>query len=96
MMIDIFLKVIVLAYAITGIVAIIGYWPTIRDLMHKKRSAALGSYEIWTLTAAITFLYGTFILKDLLASVVMGLNFAACLTIFFLTLNFDRNNKKRR
>lgn len=86
-MIEILLKILMIAYAATGIVATIGYLPTIKDLLlHKKMSANIHSYIIWTSCATIVFLYSLFILPDLLFKIVSGLNFVCCLTILVLTL----------
>lgn len=86
-MIELLLKLLIVAYAGTGVVAAIGYLPTIKDLwIHKKKSANVTSYVIWTLCAGITFSYALFILKDLLVRIVTGLNFACCAIILILSL----------
>jgi len=91
---NILLQALIVAYACTGIIATIGYWPTIKDLYHyKKQSANVNSYIIWTLSAMITFLYALFILQDLLVRIVTGLNFASCFLILILSINLK--NKKR-
>jgi hypothetical protein len=91
---DLLLQFLIIAYAGTGIVATIGYIPTIIDLLiHKKKSANISSYAIWTLCSAITFLYALFILQDPLVRVVTGLNFLCCATV--LVLGIRLNLKKR-
>jgi len=80
------LQIIVFLYASTGIVAIIGYFPTIKDLMRKKESANIQSYIIWTFCSCIAFLYAFFIISDLLLEIVIGLGFASCAIILALAL----------
>jgi hypothetical protein len=76
-----------MAYAATGFVSLIGYWPTIKDLYHhKKPSANISSYILWSATAGIGFLYAIFVLPDLPLRFVYGVNFFACLTVLILSL----------
>jgi hypothetical protein len=86
---DLLLQFLIIAYAGTGIVATIGYVPTIIDLIHKKKSANVSSYAIWTLCSMITFLYSLFVLNDLLLRVVTGLNFLCCATILVLGIRLN-------
>lgn len=91
---EIVLYVIAIAYAGTGITGIVAYWPTIKDLYHhKKPSANVDSYILWTATGGIAFLYSLFILPDPLFIIVSGLNFGACALVLFLSVNL-KNNKK--
>lgn len=84
---EILLKLLAFAYAATGIVATIGYFPTIKDLwLHKKSSANIQSYIIWTACGLIVFSYSLFVLPDLLFRIVSGLNFLSCLLILILSL----------
>ncbi len=86
-MVELLLKLLMIAYASTGIIATIGYLPTMKDLLiHKKKSANLTSYFIWTLSSVIVFLYSLFILQDVLVRIVTGLNFICCAIIFILGL----------
>lgn len=95
-MVNLFLNFLVFAYAATGVVATIGYFPTIRDLWHhKKMSANLNSYIIWTFTGGITFLYSLFILPNLLFRIVSGLSFACCAIILLLSMQLRYKSKKR-
>jgi hypothetical protein len=88
-MMELLLQFLIVAYAGTGIVATIGYLPTIIDLIHKKKSANVSSYTIWTLCSCITFLYALFILQDLLVRVVTGLNFLCCATVLVLGIRLN-------
>jgi hypothetical protein len=84
---DIFLHVLIIAYAGVGVVGVIAYWPTIKDIYYRKKpSANVTSYSLWTITSGIAFLYSLFILPDLLFRIVSGTNFAACALILYLSL----------
>ena len=80
------LTIIAFLYASTGIIATIGYFPTIRDLMKKIASANINSYIIWTFCSLITFLYALLVISDLLLEIVTGLNFVSCAIILILAL----------
>ncbi len=84
-------QALILAYAGVGIIAAIGYWPTIKDLaFHGKASANTLSYALWTLTSGIALLYSLFILGDWLFRFVSFVNFALCLIILLLRLRLPR------
>lgn len=84
---NLFLQLLTIAYALVGVIATIGYFPTIKDLwIHKKKSANINSYLIWTLCSGITFLYSLFILPDLLFRIVSGLNFGSCAIVLLLSI----------
>ncbi|MFA6437474.1 MAG: hypothetical protein WC242_00555 [Candidatus Paceibacterota bacterium] len=90
---EILLKLLIIAYAGVGVVSVIGYLPTIRDLYHhKKQSANISSYVLWTITGAIAFLYSLFILPDLLFIIVSGLSFASCAIVLFLSVRLRNNS----
>ncbi len=81
---EIFLEILILAYAGAGVLGLIGYWPTIKDLYYKKPSANIPSYILWVITTGIAFLYGIFILPDILFILVSGANFVACVLVLCL------------
>ncbi len=83
---DIILTIITFLYASTGIIAIIGYFPTIRDLTKKTASANIQSYIIWTLCSCVSFLYALLVISDLLLEIVIGLNLVSCVIILILAL----------
>ena len=95
MIVEILLKILIAAYALTGIIVVLGYLPTIRDLYNKKKSANTPSYIIWTLSASITFMYALFIIKDLLLIIVTGLNFTGCTTVLLMSVNLSLRNKTK-
>lgn len=81
------LELLTIAYSISGVVGVIAYWPTIKDLMHhKKKSANVHSYILWTATMGVAFLYSIFVLPDLPFIIVSFLNFAACGVVLFLSI----------
>ena len=84
---ELLLQIIIIAYGGVGIVGLIAYWPTIKDLYyHKKVSANAVTFAMWTATTSVTFLYSLFILPDLLFRVVSGLNLIACLIVLSLCI----------
>ena len=86
----ILLQVLTVAYAGVGIIGIIAYWPMIKDIyFHKKSSANVTSYILWTITSGIAFIYSIFILPDLLFRIVSGTNFAACALILYLSVKLQ-------
>jgi hypothetical protein len=86
-MTTLFLHLLIVAYAVTGLISIVGYLPTIKDLWHhKKMSANISSYIIWTACGGITFLYSLFVLPDLLFQIVSGLGFFSCAIILVLAI----------
>ena len=84
---DLLLKCLTVLYASIGGLAILGYWPTIKDLYHKKKSSNSLSYLIWSLAGGIAFLYSLFVLKDIPFRIVSGLNFGACLVVLYLSIS---------
>jgi uncharacterized protein with PQ loop repeat len=90
---DLPLKIILFLYAGTGIVAAIGYLPTIKDLYHKKPSANINSYIVWTLCAGISFLYAIMVISDLLLEIITGLNFLFCAVILILAIKLKYYKK---
>ncbi len=88
------LVIISFLYASTGVVATIGYLPTIKDLIKGKLSANVSSYIIWTTCAFITFVYSLFVISDLLLEIVTGLNFLSCLIIWILAWRLKLKKKR--
>jgi hypothetical protein len=89
---EILLKILTLAYGSTGVVGIVAYWPTIRDLINKKPSANSSSYSIWVATNLITFLYSLFVVKDFLFQLVSGAYLAVNTSVFLLILRIKKNH----
>ncbi|GEM_PF-579450 len=85
------LHLIVIAYAGVAVVSTLGYLPTIKDLaLHKKMSANVASYAIWTTSTGISFTYSLFILQDTLFRIVSGLSFVNCALILLLSIGLMR------
>ena len=90
---EIFIKILSVAYGLVGIVGIAAYWPTIVDLYHhKKLSANVMSFILWTFSEGIAFMYSLFVLDDMLFRLVSGMHFLACVIILFLSYNLKYNN----
>ncbi len=84
---DTFLSILTLLYGGVALITLIAYYPTVHDLYrHKKPSANISTYVLWTVASGIGFLYGIFILPDVLFLVVAGINFFANLLVLFLRL----------
>lgn len=93
---EILLQIIIIAYAFDGLIGIIAYWPTIKDVYYNKPSANKMSYLIWTITSGTAFLYSIFILPDFLLRMVSGLNFVACAVIYILSLRLTLKDSKKQ
>ena len=89
---EIFTQILAVAYGGVGVVGIVAYWPTIKDLFNNKPSANIFSYFLWTLTSTVTLLYGLFVLRDLLFRLVSGLYFLANALIFILRLRIGKKS----
>ena len=83
---ELILTIITILYAGTGVIAAIGYIPTINDLYKKINSANIQSYAIWTFSSMIAFLYAWLIISDLLLEIVTGVNLLFCSIIFILAV----------
>jgi len=93
-MTNLLLQILTLAYASVGIIATIGYIPTINDLaFQKKMSANISSYIAWTFCSGVTFLYCMILLSDSLLQIVNGLNFGCCALILGLSLYVKYNQR---
>ena len=95
-MIELLLQALVVAYGSVSVVTALGYWPTIRDLLHRKISANVASYLLWTASSGITFLYSLFILPDFLFRLVSAVNFGSCAAILLLCANLEYRDKFHR
>jgi uncharacterized protein with PQ loop repeat len=73
-------------YALAGIISVLGYIPTIKDLLKNKKSANTSSYFVWTFTSLIAFAYAFFVVKNILLEIVTAMGFFCCVSIFILSL----------
>jgi hypothetical protein len=90
---ELLINMLIITYGGIGVVALIGYWPTIKDLYkHKKASANISSYVLWTLTSGVTYLYSLFVLPNLLFQLVSGTNFLACGTVLILCIGLKKKS----
>ena len=85
-----FLNVLTVLYGASGIVTFVGFFPTIRDLWRRKKSANASTYWIWTMTTLLTSLYAIFVLRDLVFSVVISFQLAACAIVLILRLRLRK------
>jgi len=88
---EILLQALRVAYAGVAIVALVAYWPTVQDLLHRKQSANATSYLLWTVTSGIATLYSFFILDDVLVRIVSAVGFISCVSILTLAIRLRRN-----
>ena len=89
---ELLIKIITVAYGGVGVLGLMAYWPTIKDLYrHKKKSANIASHVLWTATSLITFLYSLFILPDFLFRLVSGMNLSACSIVLFLSIRLNKH-----
>ncbi len=88
-----FIYTLTFLYSIGGLVTFAGFFPTMKDLWKGKPSANVYTYTIWTSTTFITSLYAIFVVKDLVFSLVINLQLAACLTVLILRLRLKLKNK---
>ena len=90
---DFLRDLLIFAYAATAVIAVIGYWPTIRDLYKKKPSANIASYILWTVDTGSVFLYSRFVVTDLLFQIVSGFNFACCVIILAMSIGLKKRKR---
>jgi len=83
---ELLLNILVITYASIGVIGIIAYWPTIRDLYRKKPNANINSYILWTVASGVGFLYSLFILSDLLLRIISGLYLGANALVLLLSI----------
>lgn len=69
------------AFAVSGTVSFLAYFPTIIDLWRGKPSANVASYLLWASTATAASAYAHVVLGDMLAIVAADLQTLACVTI---------------
>jgi hypothetical protein len=82
------LQSLIISYGAVGVVSVLAYWPTIKDLYHhQKPSANITSYVLWSITTGISFLYSIFIVPDTLFIIVSGCYFVGCFAILLLILH---------
>ena len=82
--------IISVLYAGTGILATIGYLPTIKDLLNKKASANLNSYIVWTSLGVVTFIYTFLIIQDFLLLTMTGLILISNSIVLILALKLNK------
>lgn len=87
---SIFTGILTVLYAISGIISLLAYAPTMKDVViHQKKSANRSSYVLWTFTTLVGFLYCIFLVPDLMVTALYGLSFIACLIILLASIRID-------
>ncbi|MDR0650050.1 MAG: hypothetical protein LBG59_01220 [Candidatus Peribacteria bacterium] len=74
----------------SGIISMIAYLPTIKDLLNGIPSANFTTYFLWFVYYFISVLYGIFVLYDWLFIVVSGLDALIILVIVLLIVRIQR------
>jgi hypothetical protein len=90
-MVELLTQILMGAYASVGVIATVGYVPTIKDLIKQKMVVNTSSYAMWTFCSGTAFLYSMTLISDLLLQVVNGLNFACCALVLALSLYVKYN-----
>lgn len=86
------LQILSIAYAATGVVAITGYYSTIKDLYYKIPSANIMSYIFWASGWLIAVIYGIFILPDFLFITVSSIHLLSCTSIIVLRIRIKEDS----
>ena len=86
-----FSHIIIVAYTIIGVISLVAYLPQIMTLWRSNSSSkdiSLQTWSIWSLNALVSMFYAVFVLQDLIASLVFGVDFLGALCILWLaTMN---------
>lgn len=77
-------------YGVSGVISLIAYFPTIKDLLHGVPSANFTTYFLWFVYYVISVLYGVFILFDRLFILVSALDAIILLVIVILIVRVQR------
>lgn len=88
-----FIYIVTFFYSIGGVVTFFGFFPTMRDLWKGKPSANVHTYVIWTVTTFFASLYAMFVVQDLVFSLVVNLQLAACFIVLALRLRLKMKKK---
>jgi large-conductance mechanosensitive channel len=83
-------ELITFLYVCAGVVSTTGYFPTIKDLLQKKKTANIKSYLIWTICTAITLAYATFVVSDIFFIIMAAAAFTLCATILVISLKLNK------
>lgn len=84
------MQLISLLYLCAGIVSTAGYFPTIKDLMKKKKTANIRSYLIWTICTGITLAYAILVISDLFFTIMAAATFSLCAIILTIALKLEK------
>ncbi len=79
-------------YATTGVIGIIGYIPTLKEVIIKHKPINIPSYLIWSFCNIIGLLYAIFVISNFLLGIVMGSNLFFCSLILILSISIRKKN----
>ncbi|GHV27308.1 hypothetical protein FACS1894176_09100 [Bacteroidia bacterium] len=77
-------------YGVSGVISLIAYFPTIKDLLHGIPSANFTTYFLWFVYYLISVFYGVFVLFDWLFILVSVLDAGILLFITLLIVRVQR------
>jgi len=92
---NIFLTLLTGLYGISGVISMIAYLPTIKDLLKGIPSANFYTYSLRFLYYLIAVLYGIFVVKDRVFTGLASLDSVILLVIITLILRLKHFQKKR-
>jgi len=92
-MADIFTSLLLLAYAVMGLVAVFAFGPTIRDLWIGKSGVNNTTYLVWLTHAVIASLYALIIVSDFTMLMLSSLYAVCCCVVLSLNWRFQRRNR---
>ena len=85
-----FIGALTALYGISGVISLIAYFPTVKDLWKGIPSANFITYFLWFVYYLISVLYGIFVLKDSIFIVVSGLDTLILFLIVILIVRVQR------
>ena len=92
-MTDIFTSLLLLAYAIMGLVAVFAFVPTIRDLWCERSGINNTTYLVWLTHALVASLYALFIVSDAMMLLISSLYALGCIIVLALNWRFQKRRR---
>jgi hypothetical protein len=85
-----FIRILTALYGMSGVISMIAYLPTIKDLLQGMPSANFTTYFLWFVYYLISVFYGIFVIYDWLFIIVSGLDALIILVIVVLIIRVQR------
>ena len=80
-------------YIIPPMIMIIGYIPSLIDLIiYKKKTVNYFSYSLWAIANATMFYYSFMILPDFFFQIMSSIHFLSCISLIIIN-SFIKENK---